>query len=233
MWWGIIFGLGMISFVTFSYVAKLHKFKGTKLKTRMNYSLWVSIFFMLLFLWQSHGEIKVIVTSLLLGVVLSVPVYFSTKRWIEKRIEGTAIIYERDVYTRNLRRSYLWVIPLTILTLIYVHTGFGEYVQQIIDVIGLGLGFSYFIANVFILFYIVRVERKLGVPILENNLNKSILPFVCEYCSTPFDPPEGGLCIQCGRIICRNCFAESVKRGIKLTFKEQIVCSNCEQKRGV
>jgi len=133
MWLSIIFGLGMIALLTFAYVGKLYKFKGTKLKTRMSYALVFLFCFILYFLWQ--GEMQGIGKSLLLGAVLCIPLCLYKKRWLKKRIEGTTIFYKRK---RSLRRQFLrtlsWAIPITILVPILVvvlpHVAFGERILE-------------------------------------------------------------------------------------------------------
>lgn len=163
MWLSIIFAIGIIGFLSFVYFAKLYRFHGTKLKTRMNYALALSLFFLLLFLYQTEGQLQIIGKGFLLGVALSIPFCFYSKRWIDKKIEGSTIFYKNRQYVR----SFLWGILIFILFQIFVHQEFG---RQIIEDIWpiLGLSFSWFVSQVFILFYIVKRERILGRPILEE-----------------------------------------------------------------
>ena len=90
----------------------------------------------------------------LLGAVLCVPFCIYEKRWIDKRIEGT---------TRKQRlRHESWGILIIILFLCFW--------KQIVAPVWpcLGFFFAWFSTQVYILFYTVRLERKLGSPILEN-----------------------------------------------------------------
>ena len=166
--WGTLFffGLGMIAFLLFMYVGKLYKFKGTKLRTRMNYSLgfslFLTLFFTLFFLWQTDDKMHVIGKSLLLSAVLCVPSCFYSKRSIEKRIEGTTIFYKSKQYSRNLLSS----VPISILLMIFF-IYFGKKIFEAAWPI-LGLSFTLFTTTVFLWFYVARLEKKLGSLILED-----------------------------------------------------------------
>ena len=177
MWLRIIFGLGMIALATFMYVGKLHKFKGTKLKTRISFGLGLSFCLALSFL--SLGEMQGIGKSLLLGAVLCLPLCFYKKRWLKKRIEGTTIFYERKRYLYYKRKRYfrnlLWAIPIIILFQILLLVGFRGRILEAASLIVLettwlflGVVFALFTSQVFLLFCVVKLERKLGTPILED-----------------------------------------------------------------
>lgn len=163
MWFSIVFALGLIIFLVFAYITKLYKFKGTKLKTRMNYALAVSIFFTVLWLLQTDGNMQIIGKGVIVGLLLSIPLCFYYKNWIEKRIKGTTIIYKRH----QRLKSYLWLIPLLILYEMFVRQDIGKQILESKWPI-LGIFFSWFISQVFVLFYIIKIERKLGKPILED-----------------------------------------------------------------
>ncbi|GEM_PF-3254902 len=164
----IFFGFGMLGFIIFSYVAKLHKFKGTRLKMRMHYGLGASLFFTLLFVFQSDGEMEVMVKGLLLGLILSIPLYYYSKKWMNKRIDGATILYERSQYKQNLKEYLLWSIFSIILVTILSAKGLLEQILESTRWLFLGLCFSWFIAQVLILFYINKLEKKLGAPIIED-----------------------------------------------------------------
>jgi tetratricopeptide (TPR) repeat protein len=163
IWYLIISVSGLIVFLVIIYVTKLYKFKGTKLKTRMNYALALSLFFTMLTLWQTGGEIQVIGKGFLLGCFLGVPLCFYYKKWTDSRIQGTKIFYKKGQRFRNL----LWMIPLFILFQLFVHQDLGKKFLEA-EWPMLGIVFSWFISQVFVLFYIIKIERKLGKPILED-----------------------------------------------------------------
>ncbi len=163
MWVFIIFGLAMIVFMLWVWAAKLYRFRETKLKTRMTYALGMSLFFTLFFLWQTGGKIQVIGKGLLFGMVLSVPLSFYSKRWLDRRMHGTTILYKRKQFLRNL----IVVIPAAVVMRVLLDLQWG---QQIFDAkwSAVGLGVCWLITQLFILAYIVKLERKLGGPILED-----------------------------------------------------------------
>jgi tetratricopeptide (TPR) repeat protein len=163
IWYLIISASGLIVFLVIIYVTKLYKFKGTKLKTRMNYALALSLFFTMLTLWQTGGELQVIGKGFLLGCFLGIPLCFYYKKWTDNKIHGTKIFYKKGQRFRNL----LWVIPLSILFQLFVHQDLGKKFLEA-EWPMLGIVFSWFISQVFVLFYIIKIERNLGKPILED-----------------------------------------------------------------
>lgn len=164
MWIVIIVLSGLLALPLFMlFGAKLYKFKGTKLKTRVKYAAVLFMSYTLIILWLSYDQLQIIGKGLLLGAALSIPFYFYSKRWITKKIEGTTIFYKRKQFLRNL----LWVVPVIILINLKEKINF---MKQIFDVDWpiLGILFACFITAVFTLSYIIKLERKLGSPILED-----------------------------------------------------------------
>ena len=152
MWVAYIFIFGMMVFLLLSFIAGLHK--GTKFRTRKAFSSGWFFFITLLFLWSTKGNMLLIGNGLLLGAVLFIPFSIYEKRWIDKRIEGT---------TRTQRLKHdTWSILIIILFL-------GLW-KQIVVPIWPSLGFfsAWFSTQVYILFYAIKLERKFGAPILEN-----------------------------------------------------------------
>jgi len=162
-WYLIVSVSGLIIFLVIIYVTKLYKIKGIKLKTRMSYALVLCLFFTILALWQTGGEIQVIWKGVLLGSFLGVPFCFYYKKWIDSKIQGTKIFYEEGQRYKYL----LWMIPLFILLRLFIRSGLGEKFLEAKWPM-LGIVFSWFIAQVFVLFYIFKIERKLGKPIVED-----------------------------------------------------------------
>ncbi len=117
MWMAIIFFIGMLVFLSLAIFAKLYKFKGTKLKTRMSFALALSLFFTLYFLWQSQGNTQIISKGLVLGIILSVPFCFYNKRWIDNKIEGTKIFYKTKRTYLNILWAVLGVVIVQLLML--------------------------------------------------------------------------------------------------------------------
>jgi tetratricopeptide (TPR) repeat protein len=162
-WYLIVSVSGLIIFLVIIYVTKLYKIKGIKLKTRMSYALVLSLFFTILALWQTGGEIQVIWKGLLLGCFLGVPFCLYYMKWIDSKLQGTKIFYEKGQRYKYL----LWMIPLFILLRLFIRHDLGEKFLEAKWPM-LGIVFSWFIAQVFVLFYIIKIERKLGKPIVED-----------------------------------------------------------------
>jgi hypothetical protein len=158
-----LFPIALIVFILIMSLSGLYKFKGTRFKTRLIYGLALSIFFALYSLWQIEGNLTTIGKGILLGIMLVPLSILYTRYWIEKRLKGGTILY-----ARNYRlRSWLWFIPFFICLQFLFHSEVGK---QLIDAKWplLGLCFSWLIIQVFSLFYISRLEDKLGHAIMED-----------------------------------------------------------------
>ena len=143
---------GLIVFLVLSFYAGIHK--GTKFRTRKAFSSVWFLFISLLLLWSTKGNMQLIEKGLLFGIVLSIPFCIFEKRWIDRRIEGT---------TRKQRlRRQLWEILIIIVFLCFW--------RQIVMPVwpSLGFFFALFSTQAYILLYAIKLERKLGTPILEN-----------------------------------------------------------------
>jgi hypothetical protein len=152
MWLFYFFCFGLIVFLILSFTAGLHK--ETKFRTKKALSSGWFLFITLLLLWSTGGNMHLIGKGLLLGVVLGVPLCMYEKRWIDKRIEGTT----RKERLRHQSRT----IPIIILFLCFW--------KQIVVPIWPSLGFFFALltTQVYILFYTITLEKKLGTPILES-----------------------------------------------------------------
>jgi hypothetical protein len=163
MWTGIIFFSGILVFLLLTILTKLYKFKGTKLKTRMSYALALSLFFTLYFLWQTQGKAQIIGRGLILGMLLSIPLCLYHKRWIDNKIEGNKILYKMKKTYLNI----LWaVLGVVIVELLMSQDTGKQFMASIWPILGLCL--AWFFSQVYIFFYVVKLERRLGVPILED-----------------------------------------------------------------
>jgi len=129
----------------------------------MNYALAVSLFFTVLSLWQTGGALQIVEKGILLGLLLGVPSCFYSKKWTENKIKGTTIFYKRGLRFKRL----LWTIPFVILFELFINQDLGK---QFLETKWpmLGIAFSWFISQVFMLFYVIKIERASGKPILED-----------------------------------------------------------------
>ncbi len=129
----------------------------------MSFALAMSLFMTLYFLWQTQGNTQIISRGLVFGIILSVPFCFYNKRWIDNKIEGTKIFYK----TKKTYLNILWaVLGVVIVQLLMVQDAAKKIITSIWPIFGLCL--SWFISQVFSFFYVIRLERKLGAPILED-----------------------------------------------------------------
>jgi len=167
MWPHIIFSVVALSFLIFILVSKLYKFQGTKLKVRMNYALALSLFFTLFYLWQTKGDIQIIGKGLILGIILGIPFCFYSKRWIDKKIEGTKIYYK----TKRIYLNILWTFIGVLLIQVLIIRESGRKLMESMWPI-LGLCISWFLSQVYLFFYVIKLERKLGASILEEKMRR-------------------------------------------------------------
>lgn len=164
MWMGIIFFIGILSFLALMLFLTLHKFQGTRLRVRMSYELALSLFFTLYFLWQTQGNVNIIVRGMLLGVVLFIPFSLYDKRWLDKKIEGAKIVYKK----KRLYLNILLVVAAVIVTQLLMTS---KYFRALFESTWppLGMCFGWLLTQAYLLFHVIKLEKKLGMPILEEN----------------------------------------------------------------
>ena len=163
MWMAIILFVGILGFLIFILLSKLYKFQGTKLKVRMNYALAVSLFFSLFILWRTKGDIQIICKGFALGIILGIPFCVYSKRWLDKKIEGAKILYKM----KNIYLNILWsFLGLVLVEILMNRESSRKLIASTWPILGLCL--SWFFSQVFIFLYVVKLERKLGAPILED-----------------------------------------------------------------
>lgn len=163
MWMAITFLTVMLGFLTFILFSKLYKFQGTRLRVRMTYAMALSLFFTLYFLWQTQGNIYIIGRGILVGVVLFIPFSLYDKRWLDRKIEGTKIVYKRKRIYWNL----LWVFLIIIVTQLLMTKHFFRAVLASTWPM-LGMSFGWFLTQAYLLSHVIKIEKKLGTPILEE-----------------------------------------------------------------
>jgi len=164
MWMPTVFFVGMLGFGALILFSKLYKFKGTKLKKRISYAMALTLFFTLFFLWQTQGNIHTIYKGLIVGIFLCAPLCIYTKRWIDKKIEGNKILYKK----RNILINTFWAVLLGVFIEEFMPQGYGKTIFESIWPI-FGLCLAAFISQVYLFYYVVKLERKIGAPILEDS----------------------------------------------------------------
>ena len=123
----------------------------------LGFILAITLFYSILTLRDSR--VQVIVMSILLGSVLSVPICFFSRKYLCKGIEGTTMHYKE----RNFLIDLLWFLPL----LLFSDSDFGQKIYHagwpILSVL-----FAICIERVFILYHVIKVEKKLGASITQH-----------------------------------------------------------------
>lgn len=163
MWAAMIFSVVMIGFLILILFTKLYKFQGTRLKTRMIYALTLSLFFTLYFLWQSQGNIEVVVRGILIGIVVFVPFSLFDKKRLDKRIEGTRIVYKKKNMYLNIFSVFAIIILMQLLAT-------NNFIKAVIESTWpmLGVCIGWFLGQAYLLAHVIKLEKKLGGPIFEE-----------------------------------------------------------------
>ena len=130
-----------------------------KLSVMISLGLVLALTLFYLIFTLRDSRVKVIVMSILLGSVLSVPVCFFSRKCLCKRIEGTTIHCKEGIRLIDL----LWFLPL----LLFLDSNYG---QKIVDVCWpiLSVLFAICIERVFILHYVIKLEKKLAASITQH-----------------------------------------------------------------
>jgi len=60
-----------------------------------------------------------------------------------------------------------------------------------------------------------------------------IIPWKCHICSSQFDAQNGGICKECNKVTCDQCFTfAKLKLVSKMNMPESQVCRVCADKKG-
>ena len=157
---GGIFILYCVVLVLIAIVQDHYK-EGFKLKLSVIIGLGLSLALTLVYLILTlrDSRVQIIVISILLSSVLSVPICFFSRKCLCKRIEGTTIHCKEGIRLIDL----LWFLPL----LLFLDSNYG---QKIVDVGWpiLSVLFAICIERVFTLNYVIKLEKKLGSPITQH-----------------------------------------------------------------
>ena len=105
------------------------------------------------------SRVQVIVMSILLGSVLSVPICFISRKYLCKGIEGTTMHYKE----RNFLIDLLWFLPL----MLFLDSNYGQKIYHAGWPI-LSFLFAFCIERAFILNYVIKLEKKLGASITQH-----------------------------------------------------------------
>lgn len=157
-----------MGFVAAMYLSGLQRYRGTQLRTRIEFEFVLSLLVTVCLVWAIQGRPILIVRALALGAVLSVPFSVQNKHSIDHRLRGSTIFYRGTYGLRNA----LWAIALTmfamLFTVLYVGFRMSLFGQLIWPLLGFGV--AWLAARAFALVYVLKLERKLGAAILEDQL---------------------------------------------------------------
>jgi len=138
----------------------------TKLKIKLVFGLVISLFFTLYLIYLNDGDFFIILKSLLLGLVISFLFSIYNRKWLLKNIKGTILFINKHKSRRTLLKKIIFVVIIAIPLYIVTRQGYRWPI--------IGLGMSWIFSIIFNLFYIIRLEKKLGGPILLENEKRPI-----------------------------------------------------------
>lgn len=154
----LFFGIGIVALITFQYATGLHRFNGTMLMTRIYYRAAMSVFlsfFIVQFLpWRTTDLGKI----LLMGALLSIPLFCYYKRSLNRQIQGTSIIYTRSPHTQFLKAEAAGWLGAAIMMVVAIELPWALAAYCL----------GWVLSEVYALFYVEKLENKLGAPIMEE-----------------------------------------------------------------
>jgi hypothetical protein len=160
----LLFPAGLLIFIFVAFRKNLYKFTGTKHKTRLIYGTAASIFMTSVLLFQFDLNLSVIGKSLIVAIAISLPWIFYEKNRYEKKIVGTTLATK----PQNRSIHLLWLVLFSVGLQVFYDSDIGRMVMSTKWPL-LGLGLSWVIVQIFLLYYVSGIEKKLGNPIMENS----------------------------------------------------------------
>jgi len=164
----VVMAIATVGFLLAMYLTGLTRYQGTHLRTRIELEFALSLLFTACLVWAIQGKPILVARALALGTVLAIPFIVQNKESIDRRLHGSTIFYRGTYGLRNA----LWAIALSmfamLLTIGYVGfrmSLFGQLVWPLT-----GFSFGWFAARAFALLYVLRLERRLGATIREEQL---------------------------------------------------------------
>jgi len=145
--------------IVWQWRGRLHGKEGVKFRARVGYGVFVSTGFLLLFLiYPLHGPADVKLTFLSCAVLTPLFLFYSVRR-LRNRLQGAIMRFPRRPRWHYVAGALL--IPL-ILHFVVRPDELKRYIWLI-----LGLVFAWWILSIFEYIYVLRVESRLGTPIIE------------------------------------------------------------------
>ena len=164
----LLFPVGMLIFIFIAFRKHLFKFTGTRHKTRIIYGLAVCCFLTVTLFIQFNADFATIWKSLFVGLVVSLPWIFYEKKSYEKNIVGSILVKRPKQRGLQLAVLFLFIIGLQL----FYHSDIGEMVLNAKWPV-LSICVAWAIAQTFLLYHVINIEKKIGSPLIEGSKNSS------------------------------------------------------------
>jgi cobalamin synthase len=147
--------------IVWQWRARLHQKEGVRFRARITYSLFVSTAFLLIFLLDSSLRPADLTLTLLACAVLT-PLYllYSVRR-LQKGLQGAMMRYTR-------RPRWHYVVGALIIPLLLHFAVQPDEIRRYSWFIVGGV-FAWWSLSIFELVYVLRLEHRLGTPIIEQH----------------------------------------------------------------
>lgn len=166
------FFFGMLVFIVLMLTKKLYRFDATKLRVRKLFAVWLLSFFSAFWFFMSLSTDKLsitltdIPTVLILAALLGFFLFYLERKSYLKMLKGVRIIYP----TKQRRRIFtIAIVNISInIIIVVVLINIGIHKLPWIGPVIMGLFLALWGAQLAMLIHIIRLERVLGSPIVEN-----------------------------------------------------------------
>lgn len=161
----VIFVAGMCATAVIIRFAGLHKFNGTRYKSRLFYGLWLIAFMSTAIFLMSGIDIHApfIFAAAVLGVLSSIPIGWRNIVLLKQRLDGHVLRYRQEELKVPLGVVII-VVPLGIvLASIDSFTQFSAMTYVIVAMLP-----SWLLATLYQIFWITALEHKLGRKVIEQ-----------------------------------------------------------------
>jgi divalent metal cation (Fe/Co/Zn/Cd) transporter len=87
-----------------------------------------------------------------------------SKKWTESKLDGAKILYKKKQPYINMLWSFLGVALVQVL----IRQEYGKmFIKSVWPMLGICL--SWFFSQIFIFYYVIKLEKRIGSPILEDS----------------------------------------------------------------
>ena len=161
--WGIV--LFLTYFVAVYVCYDPQRYAGKLFRDQMKYAFMVAIVLVavLFVCLLAHGDVWGVLKAIVLGAVLIMPACWWTKRWIARHIDGNRVFFKH-------RSRFLYALTFSLTLTPAMLFGLSVGIERLSKVtwILVGFGFSWVVAQAYILNRVIELENKLGEPIIQE-----------------------------------------------------------------